>query len=172
MNILLGVSASIAIYKSCDLTRLLTKKKHAVQVVMTKNAASWISPVLFSALSGKKAYCANEENDFSMAHIDIRNNIDLFLIAPATADVIARAAAGRADELLTALLLSYSGKKAIAPAMNPNMYKSPPVQKNLKTLKEFGYSILEPSKGESVCGESGEGKMMPIEEIVSAIEKL
>ena len=171
MNILLGVTASVAIYKSCELTRLLIKKGHSVRVVLSKNAAAWISPVLFSALSEQKAYSGHEEADMPMAHIDLRNNIDLFLTAPATADLIARASIGRADELLTTLLLSYDGKKVLAPAMNPNMYKSPQVQKNIATLKNFGYYIIEPSEGESLCRETGEGRMAAVEEIVDYIEK-
>ncbi|MDH5717690.1 MAG: phosphopantothenoylcysteine decarboxylase [Spirochaetia bacterium] len=171
MNILLGVSASVAIYKACDLVRNLSKLGHNVCVVLTKEAAKLISPVLFSSLSGKKTYVNFEDAENGMAHIECRNNIDLFLIAPATADLLSRLACGRADDVLTAAFLSYEGKKWIAPSMNPNMFKNPATQKNLLTLKEYGCKILSSADGESVCGETGEGKMMSIEEIIAEVEK-
>ena len=169
MNILLGVSASIAIYRSCELVRLAKKAGYSVRVVMTRMAESWISPTIFSALSENQVYTNHDYQ--SMPHIDIRKDLDLFLVAPATANVIAKAAHGIADDILTATLLSFTGERWFAPAMNPNMYSHQLVQKNIAILREVGYSILEPISGEAVCGDLGEGKMMGIEDIFARIRK-
>jgi phosphopantothenoylcysteine synthetase/decarboxylase len=177
MNIILGVSASVAIYKACDIVRELTKAGHAVRVAMTRTAVSWINPVLFEGLSGHEVYYDAETSGHKrvsgssgMAHIDIRNGADLMLIAPATADLIARAAVGRADDIVTATLLSYSGPRYIAPAMNPHMYAHPATQANLKTLQSYGYQILDSANGEAVCGDMGQGKMMAVADIIAAIK--
>jgi phosphopantothenoylcysteine synthetase/decarboxylase len=186
MNIILGVSASVAIYKACDIVRELTKAGHAVRVAMTRTAVSWINPVLFEGLSGHEVYYDAETSGIGpersrdghkrvsgssgMAHIDIRNGADLMLIAPATADLIARAAVGRADDIVTATLLSYSGPRYIAPAMNPHMYAHPATQANLKTLQSYGYQILDSANGEAVCGDMGQGKMMAVADIIAAIK--
>ena len=176
-NILIGVSASIALYKTCDLVRELTKLGYNVKVSMTRNAEKWISPVIFSALSNNRVYTSDMnqtplKNNESMPHIEIRENIDLFLVAPATADVIARAAAGFADDIVTATLLSFSGERWVAPSMNPFMYNHPATQKNLEILRSFGYKILDPQNGEAVCGDHGEGKMASIEVILEKINSV
>jgi len=168
MTIILGVSASVAIYKACDIVRELTKAGHTVRVAMTRTAVSWINPVLFEALSGNPVI--TDDTASGMAHIDIRNGADLMLVAPATADLIARAAVGRADDIVTATLLSYSGPRYIAPAMNPYMYAHPAVQANLKTLQSYGYRILDSANGEAVCGDVGQGKMMAVAEIIKALK--
>ena len=164
MNILLGVSGSIALYRACDLVRSLKAKGHSVQVVMSRTAEKWISPVLFSNLSGE-AVCTNKSQQ-GMPHIDLRDGKDLFLIAPATANLIAKAACGLANDILSTTMLSFPGEIWLAPAMNPHMYAHTIVQKNLAVLKEIGYRILEPTSGEAVCGDVGEGKMMPVDDIV------
>lgn len=173
-KVLLGVTASIALYKACDLIRLFTKQGYQVQVILTKTAAEWISPLVFKALSGNDVIFPQsghlQEEGLSMPHIDVRQDVDVFLIAPATADCIARAAIGRADDPLCAALLSFNGKKMFAPAMNPFMYAHAATQKNIQTLKDYGYEILTPSSGESVCGDQGEGKMMPVEEIFARVK--
>lgn len=172
-KILVGVTASIALYKACDLVRNLTKLGYDVQVVMTHNASQWIAPLVFETLSGNNVITpqdANDSSDLAMPHIDLRNELDLFLIAPATADCIARAALGRADDPLCATLLSYEGTKMFAPAMNPFMYKHPATQKNLQILQSYGYKILSPANGAAVCGDIGEGKMMAVEDIIEQVE--
>ncbi len=169
-NILLGVSASIAIYRSCDLTRELTKLGYTVRVVMTRTAAQWIHPLIFEALSGQKVITEGS-SDLSMPHIDLRSGIDLYLIVPATADIIARAAVGRADDIVTATLLSYPGPRWLAPAMNPYMYSHPATQKNLQILRGYGYRILDPVEGTAVCGDEGQGKMMAVTDIIRAIQE-
>ncbi len=171
MNILIGVSASVAIYKACDLVRELTKAGHSVRVVMTRTAQKWISPVLFSALSESITFTEDMNQESAMPHIDVRKDLDLFLIAPATANLISRAAHGAADDILAATLLSYHGPRWLAPAMNPYMFSHPATQKNLKTLEEYGYRILSPQNGEAVCGDIGEGKMMTIADIIKEVEK-
>jgi len=171
MNILIGVSASIAIYKSCDLVRELTKKGHNVKVAMTRTAESWISPVIFQALSNNKVYTSSQNIDEAMPHIEIRENLDLMIVAPATANLMARAANGMADDIITATLLSFDGEKWIAPSMNPYMFAHPATQKNMKILSEYGYKILDSKDGAAVCGDKGKGKMMSIEDIIKLIQK-
>lgn len=168
MTIILGISASVAIYKACDIVRELTKAGHSVRVAMTRSASNWINPVLFEALSSNEVI--TDDTASGMAHIDIRTGADLMLIAPATADLIARAAQGRADDIVTATLLAYDGPRYIAPAMNPYMYAHPATQANLKTLKSFGYQILDSANGEAVCGDVGQGKMMAVADILAALK--
>lgn len=172
MNILIGVSASVAMYRSLDLVRNLTKKGHSVKVTMTRTAEKWINPVLFSALSENAVFTESANAESAMPHIEVRENLDLYLIAPATADLIARAAVGRADDIVTATLLSFSGRRMIAPSMNPNMYRHQATQNNIAKLKDYGYDIISPMDGEAVCGDTGEGKMASIDQIIDTIENL
>lgn len=172
MKIILGVSASIAIYKACDICRELSKLNHDVHVVMTRTAASWINPLLFEALSGNAVTEDGRSTDsrpHGMAHIDIRAGAGLLLVAPASADLIARAAQGRADDILTATLLAYEGPRYLAPAMNPAMYSHPATQASLKTCLSYGYHVLDSANGEAVCGDVGQGKMMSVKDILEAI---
>jgi len=173
MKIILGVSASVAIYRACDIARELTKAGDSVRVVMTRTAASWINPVLFEALTGNIVYydgdAVHTAPHRGMAHIEIREGADAMLIAPATADLVARAAHGRADDILTATLLAFDGPRLIAPAMNPNMYAHPATQKSLAACKTYGYQILDSANGEAVCGDVGQGKMMAVADILAAI---
>lgn len=170
MTVLIGVTASVAMYRTCDIVRGLTKKGHDVRVAMTRTAEQWISPVLFSALSGNDVYSDNINEKSGMPHIDIRKDLDVYLVAPATADVIARAATGRADDIVTATLLSFNGPRVFAPSMNPYMYSHPATQKNMAELKKFGYLFIDPANGDAVCGDSGDGKMAPVEEIIDFID--
>lgn len=167
MKIILGVSASVAIYKACDIVRELTKSGHDVRVIMTRTAASWINPVLFEALS--ECAVITDATATGMEHIKVREGADLMLVAPASADLIARAAQGRADDILAATLLAYEGPRYLAPAMNPNMYAHPATQANLARLKEFGYRVLDSANGEAVCGDVGQGKMMAVADILRAV---
>lgn len=167
MTIIVGVSASVAIYRACDLVRELTKAGHVVRVIMSRTAASWINPILFEALSGNSVI--TDETASGMAHIEVRKGADLLLIAPATADLIARAAQGRADDILTATLLAYDGPRWLAPAMNPSMYAHPATQAALATCRSYGYRILDAAEGEAVCGDVGQGKMMAVNDILAAV---
>jgi len=167
MKIILGVSASVAIYRACDLVRELTKAGHEVHVVMTRTAASWINPILFEALSGNAVI--TDATASGMAHIHIRTHAQLMLVAPASADLVARAAQGRADDILTATLLAYDGPRWLAPAMNPSMYAHPATQASLTTCQNYGYRILDAANGEAVCGDVGQGKMMAVQDILAAV---
>jgi len=176
MKIIYGVTASIAAYRACDIVRELTKRGHDVHVVMTRTAATWINPVVFGALSENRVvvdedYISSLSPD-AMQHIELRNDAKLFLVAPASADFIARAAQGRADDVLAATLLAYSGKVALAPAMNPSMYAHPATQNSLRICRSYGYHIFDSAEGEAVCGDVGQGKMMAVSDIVRETEKL
>ncbi|MFO1527135.1 MAG: flavoprotein [Turneriella sp.] len=167
MKIILGVSASVAIYKACDICRELSKAGHNITVAMTRTAVDWINPVLFEALSGNEVI--TDATAGGMAHIDIRSGVDLMLIAPATADLVARAAQGRADDIVTATLLAYDGPRWLAPAMNPSMYAHPATQASLAQCRSYGYRILDSADGEAVCGDVGQGKMMAVSDILAAV---
>lgn len=167
----LGVSSSIAIYKSCDLVRELTKQGNNITVILTPEAARWIAPVVWSTLSGNPAWVHEGDHPVSMAHIELRKNCDLFLVAPATANTIGKLAHGIADNLLTTFALAYSGPKYIAPSMNPHIYSAIPVQKNLELLGQSGYKIIAPETGEAVCGDQGTGKMASLDTIILEIAK-
>lgn len=176
MKIIFGVTASIAAYRACDLVRELTKRGHDVHVVMTRTAASWINPVMFGALSenrvvvdGKDSLLASQN---AMEHIEVRTDAKLLLVAPASADFIARAAQGRADDILAATLLAFTGKVALAPAMNPSMYAHPATQNSLKICRGYGYHIFDSADGEAVCGDLGQGKMMAVSDILKETELL
>lgn len=163
----MGVSASVALYKACDIVRELAKAGHDVHVVMTRTAASWINPVLFEALSSNPVI--TDATATGMAHIEIRTGAQLMLVAPASADLLARAAQGRADDILAATLLAFDGPRWLAPAMNPSMYTHPATQAALKTCTGFGYRILDAANGEAVCGDIGQGKMMAVGDILAAV---
>ncbi len=176
MKIIFGVTASIAAYRACDIVRELSKKGHDVHVVMTRTAATWINPVMFEALSGNPV-ATDAAHDAghglsAMEHIDLRTNAKLLMVAPASADFIARAAHGRADDILAATLLAYQGKVALAPAMNPSMYAHPATQASLNVCRSYGYTILDSANGEAVCGDVGQGKMMALAEIIAETERL
>ena len=169
MKIIFGVSASIAIYKSCEIIRSLKKKGMEIHVVMTPTASQWISPIVFSALSDNPVFVNDTDHGNTMAHINLRANCDLMVVAPATANVISQAATGASPTLLSTLFLSFSGPKWIAPAMNPEMYNQPAVKNNLAKLEEYGYRLLSPESGEALCGDFGEGKMASVEFICQQI---
>lgn len=168
-SIVLGISASIAAYKCCELVRILVKKSYSVQVLMTQNAERFVSKLSLQTLSGKAVMTSEWEE--GMLHIDLKNMAELYVIAPATANCLAKFAHGIADDLVSSAYLAMRCPILIAPAMNPGMYSSHSVQRNLKILKEDGVRIVDPSYGEVVCGDSGQGKMASLEEISLEIEK-
>ncbi len=172
-KILLGVSASVAIYKSLELIRELSKHNIETQVIMTENATKLISPLLFETISGNPVfYDMFSPRIYSMPHIDLSKSAKTFLIAPATANVISKIACGIADDLLTTTALSFPGKIFIAPAMNSHMYLNPVFQENLKKLARFDkYIIIEPEEGELACGEEGIGRLAALDKIVSTVLK-
>lgn len=171
-RILLGVSSSVAIYKSLELVRLLKKEGTEVFVVMTKNAKKLINPLLFSALSGNPVFWEMFSKDQRYPHLELIKDIHLFLIAPATANIISKIANGIADDLLTTTVLACKCPVVIAPAMNVNMWEKKVIQRNIDNLKKDGFFIIEPEEGELGCGEKGKGRMAEPERILNFVKSL
>ncbi|AAC06944.1 bifunctional phosphopantothenoylcysteine decarboxylase/phosphopantothenate--cysteine ligase CoaBC [Aquifex aeolicus] len=169
MNILIGVCGGIASYKVCELVRELKRKGHSVKTILTPFAEKFMSPLTFQTLSGNKAYTDKDWEEEPLAHINLARWADVFLIAPATANTIAKIANGISDNLLTTTILAYGKPLLVAPAMNTVMYKSPSTQENLKKLKEWGHVIIEPEFGVLACKEVGEGKLASIDRLIDWI---
>jgi len=165
-RIVLGVTGGIAAYKAAELTRLLVKAGATVDVVMTEAATHFVSTVTFQALSGRPVWTSlwSDENR-SMAHIDLTRGADAVLVAPATADFLARLAHGMADDLLTTLCQARDCPLLAAPAMNRQMWEQPATQRNVAQLASDGVSVLGPAAGEQACGEVGEGRMLEAQEL-------
>ena len=175
-KIILGVTSSISAYKACDLTRLFVKAGYSVFPVLTENAAKMVTPLTFENLSGNPVYTSSFEGERrDMAHIELKEGASLFLTAPATANIIGKFAHGIADDLLSTTFLSASCPVVIAPAMNPNMWSHPALQKNIEILRSWGATIVEPEKGEALCGDEGIGRLADVQEIyevsLSVLEK-
>lgn len=170
-NILLGVTGGIACYKACELTSALVKQHADVQVIMTDNATKFVSPMTFEQLSGNKALVDTFDRNFvhSVEHISAAEKADMVLIAPATANVIAKLANGLADDMLTTTVLACRCPKAIAPAMNTAMYENPVTQDNISKLIHYGWEIIEPATGRLACGAVGKGKLADPARLLEAI---
>ncbi len=177
-NILLCVCGGIAAYKSAELLRRLQDAGASVRVLMTAGAMEFITPLTFQALSGHPVHshlldtAAEATTDDGMGHIELARWADLILVAPATANSIARLTSGRADDLLTAVCLASRAKLAIAPAMNHVMWSAAATQHNIENLKNNGVDIFGPASGIQACGETGEGRLLEAEELVSACSQL
>lgn len=173
-NIILGVSASVAIYKACDLIRRLREEAWAVSVVMTAEAEKLIQPILFQSLAGNKVYRGlfDEPDAWEIEHISLAEDADLVLIAPATANIIGKIAGGICDDLLTCVVAATKAPVLIAPAMNTNMYENKIVQENIKKLKNAGYKFIGPREGKLACGKKGIGCLASVEEIVKEANKI
>ena len=168
-EILLGVTGSIAAYKAGDLIHRLQDDGCAVTVIMTKGAEQFITPLTLSSLSGRNVYRDIFDGNSWMAHIELAKKADLFLVAPATANMIGKLANGLADDLLSSIALATEAKLLIAPAMNDVMYKNTIVQENIARLKKHGAEFIEPAYGKLACGTSGEGHLADIDVIVKAV---
>lgn len=168
-RIALGVTGGIAAYKAAELVRLLIKQGASVQVVMTEAATRFVTPVTFQALSGKPVFCDQWDPRMAnnMPHIDLTRDADALLIAPASADFLAKLANGLADDLLSTLTLARDCPLLVAPAMNLQMWGNPATQRNVATLRGDGVSLLGPASGDQACGETGQGRMLEAEEIVA-----
>ena len=168
-KIVLGVTGGIAAYKSPDLVRRLRELGAEVQVVMTAGARQFVTPLTFQAVSGREVRDAlwDPAGEAAMGHIELARWADLVLVAPATADFISRLAGGRADDLLTTLLLATQSKVALAPAMNRVMWSHPATQANVALLCDRGVTVLGPGVGEQACGETGEGRMLEPAELAA-----
>lgn len=172
MNIVVGVSGSIAAYKAVDFVNQLHKSHHNVRVVMTKNATAFVTPLTFEAISHNKCIVDMFAPDAdALEHISLAKWADLCVIAPADANVIAKIANGLADDFLTTFTLAFDGPVLIAPAMNTVMYEQAVTQKSIQMLKSYGFDVIEPAIGVLACGDDGRGKLASIETLLFAVEK-
>ena len=172
-NIVLGVTGGIAAYKSCEIVRLLTAEGADVHVVMTRGATQFVTPMTFQALSRNPVrtdiFDLSQESE--MSHIQLADEAVLALIAPATADFIARVAHGICDDLLSTVVCATKAPVIFAPAMNVNMYENKIVQENIAALKRHGYIMIGPASGNLACGWEGMGRMEEPEAIVGEVKK-
>ena len=173
-NILLGITGSIAAYKAADIANDLTKSGIGVHVIMTKAAQEFITPLTVQTLTKNKVhtdmFAAYDPG--IVEHISLAQMADLAVIAPASADVIAKLAAGIADDMLTTVMLAVENKpKIICPAMNTAMYDNPVTRRNIETLKEYGYIFIEPRDAMLACGTKGRGALAGVEVIVNAVKE-
>lgn len=171
-KILFGVSGGIAIYKAADYCRGLNKLGAKVYPVLTKNAQRFCSPLMFSALADQCALGDVQAFDpeHPYVHIELPRKVDCFLVCPATCNMLAKAANGLADDLLTTMITAYAGKVIFFPAMNPSMYTNPITQKNIALLEGTGHIVVEPGKGEVACGEKGRGRLVDFETFIHTIQ--
>src|SRR5580693_5225795 len=176
MKVALGVSGGIAAYKAAEIVRLLQDRGIRVQVVMTRGAQEFVKPLTFAALSGEKVITdlfATEEQqpniESAIEHIAVAQSIDALVVAPATADVLAKFAQGIASDFLTTLYLATTAPVVVAPAMNVNMWNHPATQGNLEILRQRGVKIVEPDSGYLACGMIGSGRLAENEAVVAAV---
>ena len=180
MRITLGVTGGVAAYKSAELVRRLQTEGHTVQVVMTRAAREFITPLTFAALSGQKVitdlFTGGDSGDANLEsaieHIAVAQRTDLLLVAPATADTIAKFARGLADDFLSTLYLASTAPVVLAPAMNVNMWQHPATQENIAMLRKRGVRIVEPGEGYLACGMTGPGRLAAQEEILKAVREV
>lgn len=172
--ILLGISGGIAAYKCCELVRLINAAGASVRVVMTKAAAHFVTPLTLQTLSGNPVYqdmfSLTSENE--IGHVSLADKSDAVLIAPATADIIAKIAHGICDDLLTTIVSATKAPVILAPSMNSNMWENPITQKNVSFLKELGYAFIEPEEGELACGHEGKGRLSDPKAILDSLNRL
>jgi phosphopantothenoylcysteine decarboxylase/phosphopantothenate--cysteine ligase len=173
-KIILGVSSSVSIYKACEIVRRLQEETCNVQVIMTPNAAKLVSPQLFRALSGREVYVELFEDQATrpIPHIDMAQETELFLVAPATANLLGKFASGVADDFLTTIYLAVTCPVLLAPAMNENMYLHTQTQANIRQLRIAGVEFIEPAQGSLACGVEGWGRLAAPEEIVARALKI
>jgi phosphopantothenoylcysteine decarboxylase/phosphopantothenate--cysteine ligase len=165
-TILLGVTGSIAVYKSVDLARRLKQEGALVSVIMTESACRFVTPLTFESALGLPVH--TDLFDGYLPHIKLVRDAHLLIVAPATANTINKIACGIADNLLTTLWLAYRGPALMAPAMNPVMYNNPILKKNIKSLKAMGTAFIGPASGDLACGDEGEGRMSEVSDIIEA----
>lgn len=172
-TVLLGVTGGIAAYKAAALCSMLVKQHASVEVVMTKNATEFVTPLTFEQLSGNRVSVDTFDRNFvhQVEHISLAKRADIVIIAPATANVIAKLAHGIADDMLTTTVLACTCPKLVAPAMNTNMYQSRITQDNIADLRRYGFEVIEPASGRLACGDAGKGKLPEPEELMWHILK-
>jgi len=173
-TVVLGVAGGIACYKAVELVRLLVREGFAVQVIMTRGAMEFVTPLTFQTLSGRPVatdiFSLTQESE--IGHINLADQADLLVIAPATANVIGKIAAGIADDLLTTVVMATQAPVLMAPSMNVHMYENPLLQENIRKLKGLGYHFMEPAEGYLACGYEGKGRLPEPAEIVEEIRRL
>ncbi len=169
--VVLGVTGSIAAYKIANLASALVKLHADVNVIMTKNATNFINPITFETLTGNKCLVDTFDRNFqfNVEHVALAKRADIFLVAPASANVIGKIAGGIADDMLTTTIMACKAPKLISPAMNTNMFENPIVQDNLKKLESYGYEVIQPASGYLACGDTGSGKMPEPETLLAYI---
>lgn len=162
-TVILGVTGSIAAYKAANLASMLKKQHADVQVIMTQNATQFMNPITFESLTGNKCLVDTFDRNFQfqVEHVALAKRADLAIVAPATANIMAKLAHGLADDMLTTTLLACRCPKMIAPAMNTRMYENPVTQDNMDILRKYGFRIIEPAVGHLACGDTGAGKLPP-----------
>ena len=172
-SIIIGVSGGIAAYKTAYLVSALSKTEADVNVIMTENACEFISPLVFETLTGNKCYVDTFDRNFKfdVEHISLAKKADIFMIAPATANVIAKIANGIADDMLTTTFLASKCKKIVSPAMNTAMFENQITQDNISKLKKYGIGVVEPQNGLLACGDTGAGKMPEPDFLFDVIER-
>lgn len=170
-TVVLGVTGGIAAYKSAALTSLLVKAGAQVQVIMTEHARQFIAPLTFESLTGRRCLTDtfDRNHEYSTEHVELAKEADVVMIAPATANIIAKIAHGMADDMLTTTILACDCPKIVAPAMNTRMYENPVTQDNIRKLEEYGMTIAHPTSGHLACGDIGKGKMLEPEELFQYI---
>ncbi|MDR3293888.1 MAG: bifunctional phosphopantothenoylcysteine decarboxylase/phosphopantothenate--cysteine ligase CoaBC [Clostridiales bacterium] len=173
-HVVLGVSGGIAAYKACEIVGLLKKSGCSVDVILTENAERFVSRLTFETLSGNRTVVDTFERPavYEVEHIALAKKADVFLIAPATANVIGKIANGIADDMLTTTVMAARCVKVICPAMNTAMYENPIVQQNLDKLKGLGYVVIEPAEGLLACGDTGKGRLAAVSDIAASVAKL
>jgi phosphopantothenoylcysteine decarboxylase/phosphopantothenate--cysteine ligase len=171
-KILLGVTGSIAAYKACELVRLFVAAGDDVTVVMTRAATEFVGPLTFQTLSRNRVFVEQFEpaSDWRPEHISLAAAADLVVVAPASADVIAKMRCGLADDLLSSVLLATRAPVAIAPAMNDGMWENPATVENVAVLRSRGVKVIGPAEGDLACGTSGKGRMLEPEKIFEALK--
>lgn len=160
-TVVLGVTGSIAAYKIANLASMLVKQHADVNVIMTHNATNFINPITFETLTGNKCLVDTFDRnfEFNVEHVALAKRADIFMVAPASANVIGKMANGIADDMLTTTILAAKCPKLVSPAMNTNMYENRIVQDNIKKLEHYGFEIIKPAEGYLACGDTGAGKM-------------
>jgi len=173
-QIILGICGGIAAYKCCELTRLLVKEGTDVHCVLTKAGAEFVTPLTLQTLSGNQVHTEmfNLVEESDVAHISLADRADLVLVAPATADIIAKVASGICDELLTTVICATKAPVLFAPSMNVNMWKNPITQDNISKLKKHGYHFIEPDEGVLACGYEGKGRLPEPQTIIETVSTL
>jgi phosphopantothenoylcysteine decarboxylase/phosphopantothenate--cysteine ligase len=172
MKIILGVSASVAIYKAAELARLLVGEGVEVTVAMTPNATKLVDPRLFDAVTGRPAITDLFAREHAFAHLETAEGANAFAVVPATANVLGKLSAGVADDALTTVALAVGCGRLVAPAMNPKMWAKVEVQRNVSTLRELGYVVVPPEEGRTACGDAGVGRLADVSVIAEDILRL